>query len=523
MGRTRPANLLAALVAVALLFSATTASAKIRRVAVVVGANIGDDDEKPLKYAERDAKRMANVLRELGGVAEDDLVLLLGPNADTFSLTLDATFKRLRETESETVLFVYYSGHADSTSMHLGGTNFTLSRLRAALESAPADVKVLVVDACRSGEMTRVKGGVPAEPFELDSARWDVGEGIAIITSAASGEDAQESDRIEGGFFTHHFVSGLLGAADSSSDGVVTLSEAYEYAYRETLRSTSRARAVQHPTYAFDIKGRRDLAITAPQRKLEGVGRLNLVAPGSYVVFDKSDEGSIVAEVRVDGGSEISLSEGRYFVRRRHRGNVYEVSADVVSKHRTTIEAGHMDRISTARVARKGGDDVDQSAAWSMVAGGGLSAEVLRDTANVPYALIGLQLDLSAVSLQLRGRYGRFVANSNFVATRNDIAGGDLTVLTLFDVGRFFVGGGLRGGADVVTQAFPASDETTRRAVVGRGSALVTVGWAITGWLSLYVEPAVDLYIAELETEDAASELGLRLAPTGAAALNIYF
>lgn len=507
--------------AVTLLY-AMDATAQIRRVAVIVGANVGDHDEKPLRYAEQDARRMATVLRELGGVAEEDLVLLLGANADTVSLTMESMFERLRDADEETVLFVYYSGHADATAIHLGGTHLRLSSLRRTLEEAPADVKVLVLDACRSGEMTRVKGGVPAEPFELDSAQWEVGEGIAIITSAASGEDAQESDRIGGSFFTHHFVSGLLGAADVSSDGIVTLSEAYEYAYRETLRSTSRARFVQHPTYAFDIKGRRDLAITAPSQKFEGMGRLGLTGAGSYVVFRKDAAGQIIAEVRVERPTEIALAEGQYFVRRRHNGNVYEASADVIQSHRTAVEPRHMQRISTARVARKGGEESRR--AWGVVTGGGYSGEVFQQTSGVPQAMLGVQLDMSLISLQLRGRFGRTTVDGDFLRTRHDLFGGDISALNLFDVGKAFVGGGLRVGGDYVRQSFPNDfDEADRKAMAGRGSALIVLGYAVTSWLSVFVEPSVDMYVLSLADDDSSEgRIGFRFAPVGTLGLGIY-
>lgn len=46
-------------------------------------------------------------------------------------------------------------------------------------------------------------------------------------------------------FFTHAFVSGLLGVADSDRDGAVSLEEAYRHAYDATLRATSRTFAVR--------------------------------------------------------------------------------------------------------------------------------------------------------------------------------------------------------------------------------------------------------------------------------------
>ena len=68
--------------------------------------------------------------------------------------------------------------------------------------------------------------------------------GHAILTASAEDEAAQESDRIGGSFFTHYLVSGLRGAADSSADGRVTLTEAYRFAFDETLARTGTTKAV---------------------------------------------------------------------------------------------------------------------------------------------------------------------------------------------------------------------------------------------------------------------------------------
>ena len=59
-----------------------------------------------------------------------------------------------------------------------------------------------------------------------------------MITSSAAREAALESAEIEASFFSHHLISGLRGAADTSGDGLVTLAEAYQYAF--THRSEER-------------------------------------------------------------------------------------------------------------------------------------------------------------------------------------------------------------------------------------------------------------------------------------------
>ena len=61
--------------------------------------------------------------------------------------------------------------------------------------------------------------------------------GEALLTSSAADENALESKEIRGSFFSHHLVSGLRGAADSSGDGQVTLAEASSKAIENIARA----------------------------------------------------------------------------------------------------------------------------------------------------------------------------------------------------------------------------------------------------------------------------------------------
>src|SRR5205823_3576181 len=69
---------------------------------------------------------------------------------------------------------------------------------------------------------------------------------------------------LQGSFFTHHLVAGLRGAADSSKDGQVTLSEAFSYANEMTIRDTAQvAKQPQHPSFDMKLRGRQDVVLTA--------------------------------------------------------------------------------------------------------------------------------------------------------------------------------------------------------------------------------------------------------------------
>lgn len=72
----------------------------------------------------------------------------------------------------------------------------------------------------------------------------------ATRSPSSADEAAQESDRIGGSFFTHALVSGMRGAADASGDGKITLTEAYRFAFEETLQRTAQTQfGSQHPAY----------------------------------------------------------------------------------------------------------------------------------------------------------------------------------------------------------------------------------------------------------------------------------
>jgi len=87
--------------------------------------------------------------------------------------------------------------------------------------------------------------------------------GHAFLTSSAESEAAQESDRIQASYFTHYLVSGLRGAADMSGEGKVTLNEAYQFAFSETLGRTVETKGgAQHPSYDINLSGTGEVVMT---------------------------------------------------------------------------------------------------------------------------------------------------------------------------------------------------------------------------------------------------------------------
>ena len=135
-----------------LLVGAAWGASPVERYALVIGSNQGHPDETPLAYAEQDADRIADLLTSFGGFRSENLVSLRGQRAEDVRGAFASLARRVeaeREDDEEVMLFVYYSGHADNTALHLGRTDLSFAELKGLSEAVDSDVRVLVVDACR--------------------------------------------------------------------------------------------------------------------------------------------------------------------------------------------------------------------------------------------------------------------------------------------------------------------------------------------------------------------------------------
>lgn len=297
------------MIAVWLAALAAAQEAPARRFAVIVGSNEGGPDRVPLRYAHRDADAVADVLTELGGVAEDDLIWLIEPDVPTVETALSDLGARIDATDGRREVVFYYSGHSDEQGLLLGGERLDWAHLRAALDALSADVRIAILDSCASGALLRAKGGRTVAPFLVDESSR--AEGFAYIASSTADEAAQEADRIEASFFTHALTTGLRGAADSSADGRVTFDEAYRYAFDVTLARTERtASGPQHAMYENRLSGTGDLVLTD---LLRATSALHLGADLAATVSLRDGGGRLVAEVGVlDASVDLALPEGTY-------------------------------------------------------------------------------------------------------------------------------------------------------------------------------------------------------------------
>lgn len=324
------------------LLVAGVAAAETRRIAIVVGNNAGDGELPPLRYAETDASKVARVLAELGSVAADDVLLLQGRGSDALEAAFSLARERLAAARpGHTVLYFYFSGHSDGEALELGTERVSYVQLRALLEGTGADVRVAIVDACKSGGGLRQKGGRPAAAFSIRVADALAARGEVFISSSEAYESAHESREVMGGLFTHHLVSGLRGAADADGNRQVTLFEAYRYAYDRTLAATELVADGQHATFDYRLSGRGELVLTALASPL---ARLTVPVGAQRSVITDLARDQVVAELgSADGSRELVLSPGRYAVKVTKDGQTRSARVTLTANARRQVEWSELD------------------------------------------------------------------------------------------------------------------------------------------------------------------------------------
>jgi len=339
----------------------------LQRFALVISSNQGNDARPDLRFANSDAQAMARVLTELGGLKDRDLIQIPDATRSQIRSAFGQMATRMRAQDesrdtpkqpSRRELFVYYSGHSDENGLLLGEEVVTYRELRAWIDAAQAEVRIAVLDSCASGALIRLKGGKHRPSFLADVS--SDARGHAFLTASSADESAQESDRIGAAYFTHYLVSGLRGAADASHDGRVTLGEAYQFAYHETLRRTQKSIAgPQHAAYDIQLAGTGDLVIT-DLRATDARLVLDEALLGRVYVRDSS--GRLVVEMRKEPHYpvELGLQPGRYEISVDRDGALYNATVAVAAGQATQVLQSDLTALPQVAARARGPQQADE-------------------------------------------------------------------------------------------------------------------------------------------------------------------
>jgi hypothetical protein len=489
------------------------AHADVQRFAIVIGNDLGAAGEQRLRYAEADARRVYDVLRDLGGFAPANMVLLAGDDARTAEDTIIAINERVRGAlalpGSQAMLFVYYSGHADAEALHLGSSELPARRLAQLVHGSAATFRLMVLDACRSGALTRRKGGKIIAASRLLSEDALPGSGLAVLAASAAHEDAQESEEIRGSFFTHAFVSGLMGAADQDGDGAVSLAEAYQYSYGATLRSTSRTLfGTQHPTFRFDYGGQGAVILTRPEAFAAMRAQLHFPADIGFLVLRDGADGTVVGEVGAfDRRRALSVRPGRYFIRGRGRDELFEGRFQLSAGSSTQVDVSALDRVAYARLVRKGAGA--QPVSHGVSIGPWLRTTLTNADGPCSGAYGSYAAELEHFGLRARaGACTSRFDNGRITAVTNEFDL-ELRFTHTWDFAPLALDIGLGAGAALFMQRFetrgvaPARNSLSPYALIGGGA-----NWSLGAGYAFGLDVAGETHLLRFEAGSGSSGLG---------------
>lgn len=250
------------LVSLPLTEEATDAAFAGRRFALLVGVGTFDDTRwTPLRYAAKDARDMAAVLRDDKFGAYEDVVVLTSPADTTRSRILsELAALKTRATRPTDVVLVYFSSHGtlardnrgelrrylatSDARFHEAQTSaLSIDQLTADFEQLGSRRRVMMLATCHSGAgkslltadvlaaLQSIKSG-QVRPLE------EVSRASIVLAASDFGETAREDESLQNDVYTHFFVQGLRGAADRNLDGAVSASEAHDHARRATYAFT---------------------------------------------------------------------------------------------------------------------------------------------------------------------------------------------------------------------------------------------------------------------------------------------
>ena len=322
------------------------ASAKYK-FALIIGHNKGKG-LPTLRFAEKDARRVAGLLKELGEFRKGHIKVLLRPTRKTLKKTLLDFQRKFAKLPKEKVTFLfYYSGHSKPTHFQLGDDKYMFSDLMGTIKKLPAGLRLMIVDSCYSGQLTLAKGkerrasGKGAAVVDISDWQQSQGprvEGLALLASSGENEQSYESNQLRSSFFTSSLLAGLRGAADSNNNQEVTLNEVYQYTKRQTVvHSTKHNVPVQRPVFLWELRGKDSVILT------------KVAQASARVAFERGIKGhcfllqrhEIIHEFAKEANRRVvvGVRSGKYEIQLRRKGWVAVHYATIKARQRYLIKS----------------------------------------------------------------------------------------------------------------------------------------------------------------------------------------
>lgn len=152
-------------------------------------------------------------------------------------------------------------------------------------------------------------------------------------------------------------ISGLRGAADVSGDGRVTLNEAYNFAFNETLQRTERTLSgAQHPAYDIQLAGTGDVVMTDLR---DPSARLELPRDLAGRIYVRGKNGVLAAELTKRRGVAVmlALEPQSYRITVEQDSRYHQTQIDIAAGRTATLVPTLLAEVAGERTVLRGGVD----------------------------------------------------------------------------------------------------------------------------------------------------------------------
>ncbi len=234
-------------------------STEVKIWALAVG--VGRYTSMPnLKFTDDDAFRFYSFLKSPeGGSLPDNQIEILVDESATRENILKSMRSIFLKADKNDVVVLYFSGHGLEgcfLPVDYDGYNNKLrhDEIKQIFNESKAKHKLCIADACHSGSMKYGEGLAAKGPTSVSLKRFyqafeDTDGGVALLMSSQSEELSLEDHGLRQGVFTYYILQGMRGKADNNADKLVTISELYNYVYKNVREYTA---GMQSPVLTGD-------------------------------------------------------------------------------------------------------------------------------------------------------------------------------------------------------------------------------------------------------------------------------
>jgi len=339
-----------------------------RKLALVIGVSAYDDPLfTPLAFARNDARSMADVLSNEGWGDYDDVRTITAAAETTADNITDALDDLLDSAGPKDTVLVYVSGHGtldldwqqqpelflvatDTRKDDLPRTALRLRELQDRIGESAAQRRVLIVDACHHGAgkskvapetIARLRGikGTSQPMLRVPESGFE-----AHLFASTYGLPALEDAALGHGVYTHYLLEAMSTQAarsDRDGDGLVSVSEAHDYARDRTVAHTA---AVQVPRAEYRIVGREQIFLSGDEQQRRQAEQALLYSFDDYYLR---------CSVTVDGEDRGLLPRGITLSPGEHEVEVQTPGGEVLASRRVRVSAGEVVDVRSLHTAQR--------------------------------------------------------------------------------------------------------------------------------------------------------------------------